>query len=190
MKLFTKFPVYRQMDSMDCGPTCLRMIAKHYGKSFSLQTLREYAHITKEGVSLRGISEAAVKIGFRTLEAKLTFEQLDEEAVLPCILHWNQNHFVVLLPQNYNRNQNDKILIADPGAGLIKISKEIFLNSWMGEKKDFGIALLLEPSPAFYNTENEKGKERNFRFLLKYLLPYKKFIWQLFLGMFIGAFFH
>ncbi|MDR0866261.1 MAG: hypothetical protein LBO74_15210, partial [Candidatus Symbiothrix sp.] len=88
------FPSYIQHDAMDCGPTCLRMIAAHYGQRYSLETLREKSHISREGVSMLGISEAAENIGFRTLGARLTFEKL-VEAPLPCIVHWNQNHFVV-----------------------------------------------------------------------------------------------
>lgn len=182
------FPVYRQLDTMDCGPSCLLMIAKHYGKNYSLQSLRKYSYITKEGVSLKGISEAAEQIGFRTLGAKLTFEQLDEEAILPCILHWNQNHFVVLPPQNYNRNKKkDKILIADPAHGLIKVSKETFLKSWINPGDKYGIVLLLEPTPLFYISKEEKSEKKGFSFLIQYLRPYKRYIVQLFLGMFIAS---
>ena len=91
-----KFPHYRQLDVMDCGPTCLRMVAKYYGKSYTLQTLREKSFITREGVSMLGISDAAEAIGFRTTGVRITLNQLRDEIPLPCILHWNQNHFVVL----------------------------------------------------------------------------------------------
>ena len=90
------FPHYKQLDAMDCGPTCLRMIAKHYGLSYTLQSLREKSFITREGVSMLGVSDAAESIGFRTSGVRITVEQLKKEAVLPCILHWNQNHFVIL----------------------------------------------------------------------------------------------
>ena len=89
------FPFYTQLDAMDCGPTCLRMIARYYGKSYSLQSLRSRSYLTRNGVSLLGISDAAEAIGFRTIGAKITFEQLISGIPLPCILHWNQNHFVV-----------------------------------------------------------------------------------------------
>lgn len=182
-----KFPIYRQMDQMDCGPSCLKMIAQFYGKFFSLQRLREYCNITREGVSMKGISEAAEKIGFKTFAAKLTFEQLDEEAVLPCILHWNQQHFVVLPNQNYNRyKEKDKILVADPAHGLVKVNKEIFLKSWKGSN-NMGFALMLEPTPVFYEAEDEKNNKKDFRFLLGYLRPYKKYLAQIFLGMFIAS---
>ena len=89
------FPHYTQLDMMDCGPSCLRMISKYYGKSYSLQTLRDKCYISREGVSMLGISEAAESLGFKTMGVKISFEQLVEEVQLPCILHWNQNHFVV-----------------------------------------------------------------------------------------------
>ena len=109
-----KFPIYYQLDSMDCGPTCLRMIAKHYGRTYSLQTLRDKAFITREGVSMLGISEAAEAIGFRTSGVRITLRQLKEDVPLPCILHWNQNHFVVCY-----RIRKDRFYIADPGAGKV-----------------------------------------------------------------------
>ncbi|MCA6493465.1 MAG: peptidase domain-containing ABC transporter [Chitinophagaceae bacterium] len=188
MNRLGKFTSYIQMDQMDCGPTCLRMIAKYYGKHYSLETLRNNSFLTREGSSLKGISEAAEKIGFRPIAAKLTFEQLDEDGTLPCILHWNQNHYVVLPPQNYNRKKaNSKILIADPSVGLVNVTKETFLNSWLSESNNMGVALFLEPSPYFYDSDGEKSSFKRFSFLYKYLVPYKKFIWQLFLGMFIGS---
>ena len=183
-----KFPMYRQMDTMDCGPTCLRMIARFYGKHYSLQTLRDACYITREGVNLRGISTAAEKIGFRTVNSKMTFEQLDEEAMLPCILHWNQHHFVVLPPQNYNRNKRkDKILIADPAHGLVSVTREVFLQSWLSLNEGLGIAMQLSPSPAFYDEEGEKPEKRGFSFLFRYLRPYRKYVVQLFVGMLTGS---
>jgi ATP-binding cassette subfamily B protein len=91
-----RFPFYKQFDSMDCGPSCLRMVAKFYGKTYSLQALRSMAFITKSGVSMLGISDAAESIGFRTRGYRLTWEQLRDEVLLPCIVHWNQRHFVVV----------------------------------------------------------------------------------------------
>ena len=88
------FAYYKQLDAMDCGPTCLRMIAQHYGRNYSLQNLRERCHITREGVSLLGISDAAESIGLRATGVKITWEQLRDEMPLPCIVHWNQRHFV------------------------------------------------------------------------------------------------
>jgi ATP-binding cassette subfamily B protein len=182
------FPFYKQLDAMDCGPTCLRMVAKYHGKNYSLQFLREQSFITREGVSLLGISEAAEHIGFKTFSGKITFEQLDNEVNLPCILHWNQKHFVVLPPQDYDiHKKNSKILIADPAHGLIKIDKETFLSSWKGTS-DQGIVLMLEPTHAFHNeSEADQPEANGFKFLLQYLKPYRKYVVQLFLSILIGS---
>ncbi|MGW8121883.1 cysteine peptidase family C39 domain-containing protein [Roseivirga echinicomitans] len=91
-----KFPFYKQLDTMDCGPTCLKMLAQHYGKAFSISKLRDLSHITKEGVSMMGISYAAESIGMHTQGVKATYEQLRNDATLPVIVHWGQNHFVVV----------------------------------------------------------------------------------------------
>src|ERR1700730_940862 len=115
------FSFYRQSDSMDCGPTCLMMVAKHYGKNFILQLLRKKTQIGKEGVNMLGISEAAENVGFRTQAVKLTYESLSKDALLPCILHWDQNHFAVL----YKIRKN-KVYIADPAKGLIQYLPDEF----------------------------------------------------------------
>ncbi|MBC9934223.1 peptidase domain-containing ABC transporter [Chitinophaga qingshengii] len=181
------FTTYRQLDAMDCGPTCLRMVAKHYGREYPLDYLRELANITREGVSMLGISEAAEKIGFRTNAVKITFEQLDENVDLPCILHWNQQHFVVLPPQDYNRhNEKNKILVADPGHGLVKVDKETFLRCWQG-KQNHGVVLMLEPGEQFHRQQAPERAATGFRFLFSYLRPYRKYVVQLFLGLILAS---
>ena len=112
------FPHYIQLDAMDCGPTCLRMIAKFYGKSYSLQTLRSRSFITREGVSMLGISDAAESIGFRTSGLRITFKQLVEDVPLPCILHWSQKHFVVCYDIR-KKKDGYRIAIADPANQLV-----------------------------------------------------------------------
>ncbi len=189
MIIKTSFPHYLQLDAMDCGPTCLRMIAKHYGRTYSLQTLREKAFITREGVSMLGISDAAEAIGFRTTGVRISFEQLVNEMPLPCILHWNQNHFVVC----YNikkKKDNYLISISDPASGLHTLNKEEFLRCWISTKvegKNTGTALALQPAPEFYEQEDEKQKaSRNLGYFVRYLIPYKKQFIQLALGMVVG----
>lgn len=172
---------------MDCGPTCLKMIAKYHGKLFSLNELRTKSFITREGVSLLGISEAAEAIGFRTMGVKLPFEKMVVDAPLPCIVHWNQSHFAVL----YKIKKN-KISVADPAAGLITYTKEEFLKSWLSTSTNgsgVGIALLLEPTPAFYETEvaTEKSTKLGFYYLFGYLKTYRRFIVQLLLGLLLGS---
>lgn len=149
---------------MDCGPTCLRMVAKHYGRNYKTQTLRQLCEINKEGVSLLGISDAAEKIGFRSLGVKLNTVQL-KEAELPCILHWRQNHFVVLY-----KIKKAKFFLADPANGLVVLTEQDFNQNWITDTEAVeGIALLLSPTPIFYEQENEKGTEISWGFLLRYL---------------------
>ena len=181
------FPVYIQYDGMDCGPTCLRMIAKHYGRSFSLQTLRDKCFITRQGVSLLGISDAAESIGFHTMGVSINFEQLYREAYLPIIVHWKQNHFIVV----YKVKKN-KVFVVDPAFGKLILSKEEFLKGWISNTQNgqnLGLALVLQPGPDFYNQTGEKIKKTDFRFLLSYLKPHKKALFQLFLGVFIASIF-
>ena len=183
-----KFPLYHQHDQMDCGPTCLRMIAAHYGRIYSLEGLREKSHFTREGVSLLGISEAAEKLGLRSVGVFVSFEEL-KEAPLPCIVHWNQQHFVVVYDIR-KKNGKEMVYVADPGAGTLKYTKEEFCRCWAStrnEGKDEGIALLLETTPEFYQHEDEKVRKKGFAFLFAYLRPYKKLIFQLFLGLFFGS---
>ena len=183
------FPIYNQMDAMDCGPTCLRMIAKYYGKSYSLQTLRNKSFISREGVSMLGISEAAEAIGFRTSGVKITYEQLIEDVSLPCVIHWKQNHFVVCYDIRKSRKKGTKIYIADPASELLTYSEEEFKKCWLSTKtegEDKGIALLFQPGPDFYKNEDEKETHTtSISFFLKYLSPYKKQIIQLAIGMLV-----
>lgn len=179
------FPFFKQHDAMDCGPTCLRMVANHYGKNYNLQSLREKSSISREGVSLLGISDAAESIGMRTMGVSINFEQLKKEAPLPIIAHWKQDHFVVV----YKIKKN-KVYVADPAYGLIKYSIKDFNAGWISTKsegQDKGLALLLEPKPEFYLEEGEALSRSSFGFLTKYIKPYKKFIWQLFFGVFIAS---
>ncbi|MEY8610889.1 peptidase domain-containing ABC transporter [Parabacteroides segnis] len=184
--MLSQFPHYIQLDSMDCGPTCLRMITKFYGRSYSLQYLREHAFITREGVSMLGISDAAEQIGFRTMGVRVTLGQLNTELPLPCILHWNQRHFVVCY-----KIKNGKYYIADPASKRLVYEKEEFERCWFStqvEGKDTGTALLLEPGPEFYDREEDvKDKKRELSFFFRYLTPYKRELFQLILGMLTGS---
>lgn len=167
-----KFPFYRQQDSMDCGPTCLRMVAKHYGKNFNINQLRQQAEISKEGVNLLGIATAAEKIGCRTRQVKISFKELIEDAPLPAILHWGQHHFVVACPNPtkggffkamfYPKWKRQGVLIADPAKGVIWYNKKEFLQNWASTtngNEAMGIALLLEPTPAFYQSTLDNDVE-------------------------------
>ena len=178
--------LYPQHDQMDCGPACLAMVSSHYGKDFGLQYLRDKSFITREGVSLLGISEAADKIGFKTISAKLKTGDFDKE-LLPCILHWNQNHFVVLYKINKNIFTGKLIYkIADPGHGFVSLSEDKFKKSWLsdGEK---GVALFLEPTEEFYKQTPMEEKKLSIKYLLKYLKPYKNQMLQLFVLLLLGT---
>ena len=184
-----KFPSYIQPDFKDCGPTCLKIIAKYYGRPHSIQSLRNLSETTREGSNLLNISDASEQIGFRTLGIKLDLKKL-KEASFPCILHWNKNHYVVL----YKIKKN-VFYISDPAIGLIEYSKNEFLKYWIGnnsnESTEEGIALLLEPTPKFYQSEYHKEDNKSFGFslLFKYLIPYKSFVIQLAIGLLAGSLF-
>lgn len=183
-----RFPFYKQLDQSDCGPTCLRMIAKHYGKSYSLEYLREHCYINRTGVSLAGISDGAQAIGLRSLSVKVPFEKL-REAPLPAIAYWRQRHFVVVY-----RIEKDTVWVADPGYGLVKYKKDEFIRGWTnrdrmhGDGEDsVGIMLLLETTPDFFDREVSSDKGVTISYLVEYLRPYKNFMIQLVLGMVIGS---
>ncbi|SFB00508.1 ATP-binding cassette, subfamily B [Flavobacterium swingsii] len=182
-----KFPNYIQADSKDCGPTCLKIVAKHYGKTLNIQELRDYSETTREGSNLLFLSDAAEKIGFRTLGVKLNLERLDE-APLPCVLHWNKEHYVVL-----HNIKKGKYCISDPAYGLIEYNQKDFIKFWIGNNADNftqeGIVLLLEPTPVFYKSEFDKEEKKGlgFSMLAQYVLRYKSFIVQLSIGLFAGS---
>lgn len=176
---------------MDCGPACLRMVARYYGRSYTLQTLRQRSFITREGVSMLGISDAAESIGFRTTGIKINFEQLCNDVPLPCIAHWNQNHFVVVYRISKRRGGKVTVRVADPAHGLTQYTEEEFMRCWGSTKvegKDCGTALALLPGPEFHDMEDEKkAEERNIGFFFRYLRPYKSQLVQLALGMLTGS---
>jgi ATP-binding cassette, subfamily B, bacterial len=206
-----KFPFYQQLDQMDCGPTCLRMIAKYHGRSLNLQKLRDSSGFSREGVSLLGISEAAESVGFRTLAVKVPFEKLIQDAPLPCIIHWQQNHFVVLCPLTprggiftstfrriFGRKSSPSggggLLLADPGKGMRHISRSDFIQHWATTQEDgepVGVALLVEPTPKFYSPPTPGGGDDkeglDFSYLFKYLWQYKKLLLQLVVGLLVGS---
>ena len=185
------FPHYLQHDAADCGPTSLRMIAKYYGKEYSAEMLRRHCNISREGVSMLGISDAAEYIGLHTMGVRISFEQLAEEALLPCILHWNQNHFVVCYKIEKKRNGKYNIHISDPASQRLCYTKEEFLKCWLSTKSnniDKGSALLLEPGVDFGNRKEEvEARKHSLSFFLKYLLPYKGQFLQLLFGMIVGS---
>ncbi|MBN7818032.1 peptidase domain-containing ABC transporter [Algoriphagus pacificus] len=179
------FPYYKQPDAKDCGPTCIRIISKHYGKLISLQEIRTLSETTRSGSNLLKLSDAAEAIGFKTIGAKLNFEKL-EKAQLPLIVHWDKNHFVVVY-----RITKTKVFLSDPAYGLIQLTKTEFISRWIGnnvasDSKD-GITLLLEPTPLFYKKKWESTDKHSLAFLFQYLIKYKGLISQLAIGLFVGS---
>jgi ATP-binding cassette, subfamily B, bacterial len=179
------FPFVKQPDAMDCGPACLKMVAGFYKMNFSLESLRKKCYITREGVSFLGLSEAADSLGFRTIGVKVHFEVLTQNVPFPCIVHWRQKHFVVV-----HKIKNDKIWIADPAVGLMKFSRDEFVQNWAStvvDGKPAGLILIIEPTPALYDNENEPDKTNGFKFLFKYFRLYRKYLYQLVLGLVLGS---
>ncbi|RED25180.1 ATP-binding cassette subfamily B protein [Flavobacterium cutihirudinis] len=178
-----KFTNYKQADFKDCGPTCLKIVAKHYGKTINIQELRDISETTREGSNLLFLSDAAEKIGFRTLGVKLSAERLNE-APLPCILHWNKNHYVVLY-----KIKKGIYYISDPAFGLIEYNREDFLKFWIGNNADDqtkeGVALLIEATPKFFQSDFDKedNKGLGFGLLFQYVFRYKSFLIQLSIGL-------
>ena len=176
---------------MECGATCLRMIAKYYGKEYSAETMQRLCLVTREGVSMLSISDAAEYLGFRTVCGRITLEKVVEQRPFPCILHWNQEHFVVLYDVKTRRDGEHIFCIADPGKNLLQLDEDTVRNAWIstrtrGEEK--GILMALQPTPAFYEKSDEKRRmERPFHFLWGYMKPYKRYFVQLLLGLALGS---
>jgi len=190
-----KYKFFAQLDFMDCGPTCLKMVTAYFGKDYSIDYLRANAFVSRSGVSLANLSLAAEKIGFKTLMVRINCGKLSNEAPFPCILHWNQEHYVVLydVKRQFSlakRKFEDRYIVADPGHGLVSLDKDVFLRCWAGgDTKEVGVALLLEPTPEFTQMEIEGDQKPSagFGFLFQYLSPYRKYLFQVCLGMVFGS---
>lgn len=184
--MFSKFHVIRQRDLMQCGAACLAMICHYYGKSLSLEDTEKYCHVGKRGVSLLGISEGAQDLGFYTRAARFTVKQICE-VHLPCILYWNQNHFVILY-----KTKKNKFYIADPGNGLLTYDRETFENKWVSSVKngfEQGIALTLHPTQDFKKDAytGKSIKKSPLKVITNYLFRYKKHLGLIVAGLFLGC---
>ncbi|MCB0593407.1 MAG: peptidase domain-containing ABC transporter, partial [Phaeodactylibacter sp.] len=180
-----KFPFYQQLDAMDCGATCLRMISRHFGRYYSLEYLRELTYMGKQGVTLLGISDAAEHIGLQSLAVKTTYDRLSRDIPMPCVAHWRQEHFVVV----YKVNQ-DYAWIADPASGKFKLTREEFLENWVSDVEEgegLGVLLLLETSPEFFARDGEMMDKSGFGYVLSYFKKYRPLIIQLVVGLFLGT---
>ena len=191
------FPSYLQPDSMDCGPACLRIISKFYGKNYSMLTLRDRCYMSREGVSLLDLSDAAESLGFRTTGISTTWEVFRDEVPLPCIVYWNSKHYVVVYKIRKRRGKW-WVYVSDPAVGLLKYDEEKFLRGWLktqvyDDETDEsragkqGVILLLEPTPRFYESPGEENTQLKFSYLLQYLKPYKSYFVQLVLAMLVAS---
>lgn len=184
--------IFMQRDAMDCGPSCLAMITKYYGRTADIDRLRQLCSLGKDGVSLLSISKAAENIGFKTIGGCLSFEMLACDVPLPCIAHWNQNHFIVVYKVQKRRNGKNIVYVADPGKGLLTYSKEEFCEHWISTKdngEEKGIALILEPTVLFFEQQDTEivPTQNRVKFLWSYLKKYKRFFTQLILGLLVGS---
>jgi ATP-binding cassette subfamily B protein len=181
--MINKFPFYKQSETKDCGPTCIKIISKFYGKVISIEKIRSLTQNNREGSSLSNLSSCCEMIGFRTLPVKVSLEQITE-APFPCIIHWNNNHFVVLY-----KIKSGKIYVADPGIGLMEYSSSEFVQKWIGnnanKNTEEGIALLIEPTNVFYKNEDDQKNHKSLftKKIANYLIKYKSFLFQLILGL-------
>lgn len=183
------FPFIHQHDSMQCGIACLAMVCKYHGTVYSLDELSQICFATTEGVSMFGINEAAGKLGFHTVCGRVKLDNL-AEAPLPCILHWNQDHFVVL----YKVKKGKLFYLADPGKGLVTYNREEFASHWLStntQGQDKGVAMFLQTTPTFFQHQSEKkqikGETRSFRILFGYIRKYKRYFGQIIFGLALGS---
>lgn len=193
-----KFPFYHQLDSVDCGPSCLRMIARYYGKKYEVHQLREYCYANKNGVPLLGVNDAAEQIGFRCTGVKSSFDKFAEKAIFPCIAHWREDHFIVVYKIKVKKLESGKwvgnIYVADPAFGKVKYTVQEFLDGWITDKtngEDKGSFLLLVPSLAFFHPDAHTEEDNRVKLLyfFDYIRPYKKYFFQVMLGMLLGLIF-
>lgn len=188
----SKFPLYRQLDSADCGPSCLRMITKFYGRSFELSYLRTLCYASKNGVPLLGINDAAERIGFRCVAINSTFERLATKAIFPCIVHWRGDHFVVVYKVSAHKDRKGRweghVYVADPAFGRIKYTVNEFLDGWCsdtGNGEGKGTFLLLVPTLGFFHPDAHAETDNKVKliYFFGYLKPYRRLFCQVFLGM-------
>ncbi len=183
-----KFPFYKQLDKSECGSSCLRMVSKYYGKYFTAETMRKKTFVSHNGTSFLELKQAAENIGLETYALELDWEQL-KQINKPCIIHWNNNHFVVVYKIKQNRRtKEEKVLVADPGSGLTTYNKDLFLNHWLQKPYTYkGFVLSFSPTQTFKNIVSEKDTSLTWTDLFRYLIPFKKTLFKFILTMLIGS---
>lgn len=192
VRLFNeKFPFSHQLDSMDCGPACLQMIATYYGLNKKLLDVRELCYASKNGVTLQGICAAAETIGFRCKAINTTFDHWLRHMIFPCIVFWRQKHFIVVyklrIKKSKRGNYRGYVIVGDPAYGIVKYSVEEFVEGWIYEQSDEkkGITLMLKPSKTFNQEKNELVNNRKFSLIYfwNYIRLYSRSIMSVLVGM-------
>jgi len=187
-----KFPVVLQEDAMDCGPASLGMVIKYYEKSYPLNYLRELTYANRNGVTMLGIADAAEAVGLKTLGIRTSFDKLVEKVILPCVIHWRQDHFVVVYKIKVRKTASGykgTVYISDPAFGLVEYSVDEFLDGWISTKvdgTDKGMVLMLSPRPDFYEKPTVEEGKNSIQWFFQYLRPYKKLLFQIVLGILFG----
>ena len=189
-----KFPLHIQHDAMQCGTACLRMITEYFGEKYTMDELEQRCPATSEGVSMLSISRAAEELGLHTVSGRFSIDELSE-APQPCILHWNQNHFVILYKVKGGRKGNKERVfhVADPGKGLLCYNEKDFIKYWISthsQGEDKGIAMLFTVTPMFGKVHSEgHGSQRSLRFLFGYVRQYRRYFFQVLLGLLLASLF-
>ena len=181
MNIKNTFPFIQQLDVMDCGPTCIQMVSQYFGRKPKIESVRELCGKSQQGVSLFGINKACEKLGFRTLPAKVDFDLLCNKAKLPCIIHWNEEHYVVV----YNIKKKT-ICIADPGQGKIEISHDVFKRYW-ANSDNRGIVLFIEPTEVFHSQKNDVSTSKSYSKVSYYASQFKPYFTQIGIGVLLSA---
>jgi len=178
-----RFPNFRQLDLMDCGPTSLKIIAKHYGKDVEMEELRRLSGVGKGGVAIGGLIQALNSLKMDSMGVQIPFKDFSEKIPLPCVVHWKNNHYVVVY-----KVEKNKVSVSDPAFGLMDYTIKDFLNGWLdGNNISEGIALIIRPRADFQKDHGDRSKEGVFNFLLNYFLPYKKYLLQILIGIIVGS---
>src|SRR2546423_3526036 len=176
-----RFPVIRQLDQQDCGPTCLRIVARHYGRDLPADVAREKCNVGRAGSSVQSIAGAAEAFGYKALPVRMTFDDLRRDAPLPCIAWWQGRHYVVVY-----RIEGDRVWVSDPAHGRVRYTHDEFCGGWLPAGQERGAALFMEPSAGLASASPLPARARvDFSLMRRYIQPHKSMFAQLFLGLLV-----
>ena len=187
-----KYPFSRQMDLMDCGPACLKMVGAYYCRYLDFSEVRDLCYANKTGVSLLGIYSAARELGFRSSAVKTNFENLVTGGIFPCIVFWKQRHFVVVYKVKARKTKKGwkgYVVVGDPAFGIIRYTLGEFREGWETEEENGkkGIALLLVPAAGWQETSTvDREKGFGMFYFRKYVRPHTQLLVKVIAGMGVG----